>query len=293
MDAISAYLCDNYDGDVFPLKSGYCPNCFAGGDVKVHTPPSFKHKQDKAAIKERKLDFWLNLFESKQADPIATINAFVPSANKSIPHFSRVVLDLSSPGEPCENQQMCHTRCLLCASLVESHTPAITTAGDPGFKIHNGCCFRCSFVEVNGGKQVQCRELVPSIKLSIDLKERPEIMCKEHARVMREGKVQGNQGNQGPKVSAQDPQQYVQADQVQQPKKPKKKPPTPARPSKLERDSEKGRSHDIVKFFVPAGVKKLSEVGYSRPTLVITPHPQKKGQQRKRRVVSSDEDEDN
>ena len=308
MDEISTYLSKNYAGAIVPIKDGYCPKCFSGGSVTVHDLPVLKHCPKPKMLQQKRFIFWRDLFHSKRADPITTINAFVPGVDKSIAHFSRVLLDLSCPGEPCKDRPICLQRCLLCNSLVEEHSPTISTSGDPAFKIHTCCCTRCSYVKDEKGKQVQCKELVPSIPLYI--KERPSIMCKEHARLMREGDVQmaPAQEGQGSRASAAQPIESVQPAQSAQPvhwqpapPKPQKKPATPSRPPKLERDSERGRSHDMKKFLLPAKRAKeqatdqqrseaSAAIAFERPTVVFTPHAHLR-HKHKRKVFLEDDDE--
>ena len=277
------YFAAQFKGKILSVQHDYCPSCFRGGKTDIVRLPAGLKPDDQ----RKKAAIWRKCFEDRHIDPVQALNAFNPGGTGCIAEFRDSLLNLHSPGEKCVNSQECHECCLFCRGLISTTDDKLRTRGKIRFNVHQRCMTVCSFIPVGKGKQHQCTAPVPAIPEYF--KDVPRVLCKKHARQERNGgtpivpQAPPPPPRQQRAPPAPVPSAPPSAPRPPAPPPPKKKAPE-RKPTKLERDSERGRSHDLATLWSSGAASATSDKKRATPDttedsyshqarVVFTPHP--------------------
>lgn len=249
------------------IQTGYCPKCLKGGASKARDIP-----------KTGRTEFWRELMADKEIDVYQALHMYVPGQG-SIPRFKEALKSPFKPGEPCADQGQCVRTCFFCHYMIEDEEYLRMPVGDHAFSVHTLCVSQCSHVPIGRTRRERCVNQVPIVPRYAKAAGFDTNYCRHHAQLAAEAATGRTEGrvtmmvpqNPSPRGA---PPAMADSPRLQGAPAPKAA-PKPHRPTKLERDSERGRSRDIKAMFGsrPAeDPKPANPPPYERPVVVFTPH---------------------
>jgi hypothetical protein len=244
---VAEFLAKDYPFNLH-VTLGACPVCFKYGKIKTIQSPrvsSLDSPTSRDNAYSRRIELWMELFESKGLDPIQCLNAYIPSSKqfRLAPKFTHPLIIQSELGQPCKDRADCSPMCLICNTPIHS-LPSLSV--EPWKSpVHKVCCDPCGFAPPGAAKGAVCKTMTLTVPNLFKETLGIALRCPAHCNHMTVR--QGGHAEAGASKAAAEP---PSATTVKTPRPTIPKPPPPRKPLKIERVKETG-SHDIAKLLFP------------------------------------------